>query len=226
MNRYLIPLSAFVLLGVSARAPAQTYYEQTFAPEQPVHWHLQIGYSPTVGSTSQYFDGGFTLGGGLTWKPRPGGPFGLRADLEYSRFDATRNLIAINEQVNQIEIDNGYGEVVGANLDGEYKVHFTPTVSGFGVAGIGVDHLYVALTQTVAFGSYFCDPWFGYCSYGLVPGDVVVASGSTTRFSWNAGVGLDFLLRNGQTFFVEARYQRIETTQPTVFVPLTVGLRF
>ena len=226
MNRYLIPLSAFVLLGVSVRAPAQTYYEQTFAPEEPVHWHLQIGYSPTVGSTSSYFQGGVTLGGGLSWKPDPQGPFALRADLEYSRFDATRNLIAINELADQTQIDGGYGELIGLNIDGEFKRPITPWVSAFALAGVGIAHLHVALTQTVAYGTYVCDPWFGYCNYGLIPGDIVVASGNSTRMSWNAGVGLDFLLRDGQTFFIEARYQRINTTQPTVFVPLTVGLRF
>ena len=226
MNRYFVPLGAAALLALSGRASAQTYYEQTFTPAEPVHWHLQIGYSPTVGSTSEYFQGGFTLGGGLTWRPHPDEPFALRADLEYSRFDATRNLIAINQQADQIQIDSGYGEVFGLNLDGEFKTHLTPWVSGFAVAGIGVDHMRVALTQTVAYGTYFCDPWFGYCSYGLVPGDIVVASGSSTRLSWNAGVGLDFRLRNGQTLFVEARYQRINTTEPTAFVPITVGLRF
>lgn len=226
MNRYLCPLAVALALLASVQARAQNYYEQTFAPEQPVHWHLQIGYSPTVGSTSQYFDGGFTLGGGLTWRPRPNEPFGLRADLQYSRFGATRNLIALNEQADSIQIDSGYGEVIGLNVDGEYKAHFTPTISGFALAGIGVAHLRVALTQTVAFGTYVCDPWFGYCSYGLVPGDIVVASGGSTHVSWNAGVGLDFLLHSGQTFFVEARYERLQSAQPTVFVPLTVGLRF
>jgi opacity protein-like surface antigen len=219
-------LGALALLTVGARASAQGYYEQTFAPQEPVHWHLQIGYSPTVGSTGQYFDGGITLGGGLSWRPRPNQPFALRADIEYSHFGATRNLIALNEQLDQIQIDSGYGEVIGLNVDGQYKRAITPWISGFALAGIGVDHMRVALTQTVAYGSYFCDPWFGFCSYGLVPGDMVVASGSSTRLSWNAGVGLDFLLRDGQTFFVEARYQRIETSQPTAFVPLTVGLRF
>ena len=226
MRLHLYPLAAALLLGVMGRASAQTYYEQTFAPQSSVHWHMQLGYSPTVGPTSQYFQGGLTFGGGLTWQPRADQPFALRADLEYTQFNATRNLIALNEQADQIEIDHGYGEVFGLSVDGEYRLRLAPAVSGFALAGVGVDHMRIALTQTVAFGSYLCDPWFGYCSYGLVPGDVAVASGDTTRFSWNAGVGVDFALRNGQTFFVEARYQRIQTTQPTEFVPLTVGLRF
>ncbi|HEV2270969.1 MAG TPA: hypothetical protein VGR92_16065, partial [Steroidobacteraceae bacterium] len=94
------------------------------------------------------------------------------------------------------------------------------------LAGVGVAHRRIALTQTVAFGGYVCDAWFGYCDYGLVPGDVIVASDNTTRFTWNAGVGLDFALWNGQTFFVEARFTRMQTAQPTDFVPIRVGLRF
>ena len=226
MNRYLYPLGALILLGLSARASAQTYYEQTFRPVQPVRWHFDLGYSPTIGTTSQYFQGGWTLGGGLTWQPRPTVPIALRADVEYSQFNATRNLIAINEAADQTQIDGGYGDVIGLNVDAEYRVPISPRVTGFTLVGIGVDHMHIGLTQTVAFGSYLCDPWFGYCAYGLVPGQVEVASGSATRFSWNAGVGLDFALSDGQTLFVEARYQRIQTTQPTEFVPITVGLRF
>lgn len=226
MNRYLYSLGALALLGFSIHASAQTYREHTYRPFEPLSWHAEAGYSPTLGSTSQYFDGGWTLGGGVTWRLRPDQPFALRADVLYSHFGATRNLIAINQRFNRARIDEGYADVVGLNVDGEYKVHFTPWVSGFALGGIGVAHMHIALTQTVAFGTYVCNPWFGFCAYGLAPGDVVVASGDATRFAWNAGVGLDFLLRNGQTFFVEVRYQRLEASPPTEFVPLTVGLRF
>ncbi len=226
LKRSLGLLAALLLMSVSGRAPAQAYYEQVYRPWQPVHWHLEAGYSPTLGQTSQYLDGGWTIGGGLTWQPHPGTPLALRADLDYSYFYATRNLIAINEQANQTQIDNGYGEVFGLNVDGEYRMALGPTTQAFALAGIGVNHRRLALTQTVAVGTYFCDYYFGYCDYGLAPGDVVVASADTTRFSWNAGVGLDFDLRNGQTLFIEARYMRLETSHPTEFVPITVGLRF
>lgn len=227
LKRPLCLLGALVLMSVSARAPAQTYYEQTFRPWQAVHWHIEAGYSPTLGQTSKYFDGGWTLGGGLTWQPERAVPLALRADLDYSYFSATRNLIAINEQADQIQIDNGHGEVFGLNVDGEWRARLSPATSAFVLAGVGVNHRRIALTQTVALGSYFCDPYFGYCGFGVVPGDVVVASADTTRFSWNAGAGLDFALRNGQTFFVEARYMRLETRpEPTEFFPITVGLRF
>jgi opacity protein-like surface antigen len=150
----------------------------------------------------------------------------LRADLNYSRFNATRQLIGINEAVDQTEIDDGYGEIVDFTVDGEYRMPLSPYLTAFAVAGVGVAHRRIALTQTVAVGGYVCDYWFGYCDFGLVPGEQVIASDSTTQFEWNAGLGLDFALGGGQTFFVEARFTRMQTSQPTDFVPIRVGLRF
>lgn len=227
LGRCVCLLGALGLASLGARAWARTYYEQTFRPWQPLHWHFEAGYSPTLGQTSKYFDGGWTLGGGLTWQPDRRVPLALRADLDYSYFYATRNLIAINERADQIQIDNGHGEVFGLNVDGEWRVRLSPSNTAFLLAGVGVNHRRIALTQTVAVGTYFCDPWFGYCGFGVVPGEEVVASADSTRFSWNAGAGVDFDLRNGQTFFVEARYVRLDTRpQPTEFFPITVGVRF
>jgi hypothetical protein len=62
--------------------------------------------------------------------------------------------------------------------------------------------------------------------YGPVTGAAVVASANATGLAWNAGLGLDFAVGNGESFFVAARFTRIETTQPTDFVPIRVGVRF
>jgi opacity protein-like surface antigen len=225
-RRYLYPLGALVWLGAWAQAPAQSYYERYYGPQEHVHWHIDTGYVATTGQIADALDGGWTIGGGLSWQPDFSSPLALRADLNYSRFDATRQLISVNQAVNQTEIDDGYGEIVDFDLDGEYRAPLTPYITGFAVAGVGVAHRRIALTQTVAFGDYFCDPWFGYCDYGVVPGEEVVASDNTTQLAWNAGLGLDFDLRNGESFFVEARFTRMQTSQPTDFVPIRVGLRF
>ncbi|MHB8812837.1 MAG: hypothetical protein ACYDAE_06175 [Steroidobacteraceae bacterium] len=228
MKRYVYPLGALLLLGAWAEAPAQNngYTERYYSPEQHVHWHMDTGYAATTGQTANFLDGGWTIGGGFTWQPDFSSPLALRTDLNYTRFDATRRLIGINEAADQTEIDNGYGEIVDLDVDGEFRVPLTPYVTGFALAGGGVAHRRIALTQTVAFGGYVCDSWFGYCDYGLVPGDVLVASSNATEFEWNAGLGLDFALWGGQTFFVEARFTRMQTSQPTDFVPIRVGLRF
>ena len=226
MTRYLYPLGAVLLLGAWTQAQAQSYTERYYGPEQPVHWHIDTGYVSPTGQTSDFLEGGWTIGGGFSWQPDLSSPLALRVDVNYSRFNATRQLIGINQEVNQTEIDDGFGEIVDLAVDGEYRMPLSPYLSAYAVAGVGVAHRRIALTQTVAVGDYVCDDWFGYCEFGLVPGAVVVASDNTTRFSWNAGLGLDFALRGGQTFFVEARYTRIQTPQPTEFVPIRVGLRF
>lgn len=221
-----LALPALLLLGAWTEAPAQSYYERYYAPQSHVHWHIDAGYAATSGQIADFLDGGWTIGGGLTWQPDYRSPLALRADLNYSRFNATRQLIAINQAANQAQIDHGYGEIVDFSVDGEYRVPLSPYLTGFAVAGVGFAHRRIALTQTVAVGDYICDYWFGYCEFGLVPGDVVVASDNTTRFAWNAGLGLDFALRGGDTFFVEARFTRVQTPQPSDFVPIRVGLRF
>jgi opacity protein-like surface antigen len=226
MRRYLPALGASLLLGTSAAALAQGYVERYYVPDQHVHWHIDTGYAPTTGPISDLLSGGWTLGGGLSWQPDFSSPLALRADLNYTRFNATRQLIGINEAADQTQIDDGYGEVVDLAVDGEYRMPLSPYLTGFAVAGVGVAHRRIALTQTVPVGGYICDYWFGYCDFGLVPGQVVVASDNTTQFEWNAGLGLDFALGGGQTFFVEARFTRMQTSQPTDFVPIRVGLRF
>jgi opacity protein-like surface antigen len=226
MRRYLSALGASLLLGAWAEAPAQTYVERYYVPDQHVHWHIDTGYAPTTGPISSLLNGGWTVGGGLSWQPDFSSPLALRADLNYTRFEATRRLIGINEAADQTEIDDGYGEVVDLAVDGEYRMPLSPYLTGFAVAGVGVAHRRIALTQTAAVGGYVCDYWFGYCDFGLVPGQVVIASDNTTQFEWNAGLGLDFALGGGESFFVEARFTRMQTSQPTDFVPIRVGLRF
>jgi opacity protein-like surface antigen len=226
MRRYLYPLAGLLMLGAVTQAPAQGYVERYYGPEGHVHWHIDTGYVATTGQISDALDGGWTIGGGFSWQPDLSSPFALRTDLNYSRFNATRQLIGINQAYNQTEIDDGYGEIVDLAVDGEYRMPISPYVTAFAVAGVGVAHRRIALTQTVAVGDYVCDYWFGYCEFGLVPGDVVVASDNTTRFAWNAGLGLDFALRGGESFFVEARFTRMQSSQPTDFVPIRVGLRF
>jgi hypothetical protein len=56
--------------------------------------------------------------------------------------------------------------------------------------------------------------------------DTLVASSDSTHFAWNAGAGMDFPVPSGQSWFVEARYERIETQAPTELVPIRFGFRF
>ena len=226
MRPYLYPLGALLLLGSWALAPAQNYDERYYEPESRLHAHFDMGYAATTGQIANFLEDGFTIGGGLSWQPDYGSPLALRADLDYTRFQATRQLVDSSQAGNSLLINSGFGESVDLSLDGEYRMPLSPYLTAFAVAGVGGAYRRIALTQTVAVGDYVCDPWFDYCDYGLVAGEAVVASDDTTRFAWNAGLGLEFALARGETFFVEARFTRIQTSPPTDFIPIRVGVRF
>ena len=73
---------------------------------------------------------------------------------------------------------------------------FGDTAHGYGLLGIGAYHRYVELTPTALLGVYSCDPWWGYCYPGVVPGQAIVASTSTTKFGWTVGLGVEFQLQD------------------------------
>lgn len=225
-SKLLYALGALLPLACASPAMAQFYYAgQSY---RPLHWQIEGGYSPTVGTTSNYLQGGWTLGGGLTWYPSPVSPLGLRLDLSYSEYNATHNLIVQNETALDTQIDHGVGRTWGGDLDGQLDFALGPSVKGYLIAGIGTYKRQIELYQTVLGGGIFCDAWWGFCEPGFFPADSVVdRTTSSWKFAWNAGVGINVPLANGMSWFVDARYLRIgPEDQKTEFVPIRIGLRF
>lgn len=219
-----------LLAGVAAQAGAQSHRypdnSYSYTSRGPIQWHVMGGAAVTTGQTADYLESGYTVGGGFTFRPEPTSPLSLRTDLTFSRFNATNNLLNIGAEQNQTQIDDGWGDIVNLDVDAVLDLPLGPRVRGYVMAGVGGAYRRIDLTQTVGFGGYFCDSWYGYCGIGIVAGDVLVQREETTRFAWNAGIGFEFPLYNGQSWFVEARYNRMETPQPTEFVPIRFGFRF
>jgi opacity protein-like surface antigen len=210
-----------ILLGIAwGTASAQS------SPDER-HWsgHVAGGGSLTTGRTEDYLKNGWIISGGVTFKPRLDGPFSLRLDGHYSEYDATNTLIDLGSALARTRIDNGEGTTLGADLNGVYEIPFGPRASGYLTAGVGLDRRRIDLTQTVLFNGLFCDPWWGFCDIGAVAGDRIIARDTTTRFAWNGGVGVKFAVGR-QQLFVEASYHRIETKEPTEYIPIEIGLRF
>ncbi|MDB6091748.1 MAG: hypothetical protein JWN85_4532 [Gammaproteobacteria bacterium] len=222
MTRYVRSLGAVLLVGSCLPAFAQVYDPQ----QRPLQWHVDGGYSITTGRTADFLSNGWSIGSGVTWRPIADSPLALRADLHYSHFDATDRLLNLGEVVNQTRIDNGNGQILGLDVDAVLNVPLSGGVRAYVLAGIGVDYRRIELTQTVAVGGFVCDQWWGFCGQGYFPGDVLVDREETTRFAWNAGLGVEFPLYGGQSWFIEARYNRMETRQPTEIIPIRVGYRF
>ncbi len=191
-----------------------------------IQWHVNAGYSFTSSTTADYLDDGWTLGFGASWRPDPDGPFAVRADIHYSAYDGTSELVQTAEAAGRVQVDDGDADIWGINFNGVYDVEFSPRVRGYGTAGLGWYYREVELQQTVLVGGVFCDPWWGFCYPGVTTGQAVVDETSTTRFAWNVGVGVEFPLQDGSAWFIDARYHRIETSEPTEFIPIQVGYRF
>ena len=223
MKRYIYSLGAVMLLGSCVPAMAQGYFGR--GDNYPLHWYVDGGFTATTGQTSNYLDNGWNIGGGLQWRPQPG-PFSLRLDLSYNRNNATNQLLSEGSVADQTRIDDGWSDIFTFDLDGVFDIPIVPGVKAYLMAGGGGAYRRISLTQTARFAGYYCDDWGGWCEQGFYPGDVLVDRTKTTRFAWNAGVGLDFALYNNQSWFIEARYTQMETPVPTSFVPIRVGYRF
>lgn len=96
------------------------------------------------------------------------------------------------------------------------------------IAGAGLYHRSLSLTQTTIEQTIFCDPYFGYCYPARVPTDAVVASFGTYKPGFNAGGSLEFRLGGHLKAFTEARYNAMFTTfgADLTYVPVTFGFRW
>jgi opacity protein-like surface antigen len=222
MKTSLRLLAPLILLGACAPVLAQQVY---VVQPRPLQWYIDAGPSFTTGTTADFLATGWTLGTGFTVHPDPGGPFAIRTNFSYSRFGATNALLDEGSQASQTQITGGEGQVFDADVDGVLRFPLNRGVSLYVMAGGGVAHRSVELTQNVGSGGLPCGGWFSFCGPATA-GEEVAASDSQTHLTWNAGAGVDFALRGGQSWFVEARYEEIATAQPTQFIPVRVGLRF
>jgi opacity protein-like surface antigen len=218
MKRY-VALACVALGGAAAPAFSQVYQLQPL----PMQWFIDGGPSFPLGTTSNYLNTGWTLGGGFAIHPDPGGPFSIRTDVNYSRFGATNQLLNEGSQANQTQITGGYGETVDAQVDGVLEAPVNPWAHAYFMGGIGFAWRSISLNQN---GVSPCDGFLGVCGPFTTVTNNTVATYNTTRFAWNIGAGVSFPLPAGQAWFVEARYERIETPVPTEFLPVRFGIRF
>lgn len=183
------------------------------------------GYSETLGATRDYLQGGYLFGGGFSITPSRYAPLDVRFDFSYSAHQATNNLLDLGQQAANTQVDNGTGSFWSGTGNLVYHVPLAYGVRAYGIAGAGVYHARVELTQYDPYGGYYyCDPFSGFCDIGGT--NTLVSSSGVTKFGWNAGLGVEFDLPYGRAWFIEARYHRISTDKPIEYLPIAIGYRF
>ncbi len=74
-------LAIVVGLVAPALLPSAMAYAQVATT-----WHFNGGWAPTLGTTSDYLEDGWSVGGGFAISPHVDSPLALQFDLSYQHF--------------------------------------------------------------------------------------------------------------------------------------------
>ena len=192
----------------------------------PFRFHVDGGGTITQRSSENYFDNGWNVGAGFTWYPTSHLPLGIRVDGTYNEFKARGLLLQQASETYMTPVDSGTQKIWGGDTDLELDLHFSPYVRGYLLAGGGWYRQQTTFRQTDYTPGYGCNWW--YCGSGYYRSTGIVARNNTDwHFARNAGVGLEFAMGPRASFFVEARYMRIDpNNSKSDFLPIRAGLRF
>lgn len=199
-------------------------------PEIKYHpFALQIdgGYTFTTGDTDRFLNDGGNLGLGLTWFPSSSLPVGFRIDGSFSRFDARRAFL------NQSGVGYSFGheDIYGGDADVQLDLAHNSSKYRFYLFGGAGWYREQTVFKQVSFQSgNFCG--FFNCGSGFITAEQRATSPWLT--AWNAGAGFETAIGGNASFFIEARYLRIDPTGrnsdlnsfKTQLVPLRFGFRF
>lgn len=192
----------------------------------PFRFHIDGGGTITQRSSESSLDNGWNAGLGLSWFPSSQLPLGLRIDGTYNEFDARGTLLNQAAATYGTRVDNGTDKMWGGDVDLELDLPLSAYVRAYLLAGGGWYRQQFTYRQTNFYRGYFCD-WYG-CGPGYYGIDSIVARNTTAwQFAKNAGLGLEFAMGPRTSFFVEARYLRLNPQDThSDFLPIRAGLRF
>jgi hypothetical protein len=209
------------LLALPATVHAQSYGSNGGPRSDVSEWHVAAGFSDTSGTTSEYLDGGWLVEGGYSYFPE-GREIGVRADLSYSAYAANGNYSGVGLEPGTAGFGHGYGAISSGSIGGVLRAPWSSWARVYALGQVGFSYVQLHSDQYSYGGGcdgyYNCGGGYGYGGYGNVY--------SATHLSWNAGVGVEFPLYWGQSWFIEAQYRQIETPTPIEYWPITAGFRF
>jgi opacity protein-like surface antigen len=227
-NHRTIAIAATLLLTLSASAWAGGRPDKDWK-----NWfgEFSLDYALAEETFGDLFEDDLGFSAGAVYWPSDWN-VGIGLSLDYAQFDVRSQVVdAFNAQLGP-----GDGSITGAQIDTftlMADVNWSPTGPDgpfYLTGGVGGAYLDGKVTDNgLVYYPPVCDPWWWWCyPGGYGPGTVVVRSRSTTRFAWNAGIGLSFEVGDNESqIFIEAKYQSVETSpKATTTIPLSVGFRW
>jgi hypothetical protein len=209
--------------------PVQHAFVRYLSEPPEIKYHpfaLQIdgGYTFTTGDTDHFLNDGGNLGLGMTWFPSAALPVGFRVDGSFSRFDARRAFL--NES--GVGYSFGHEDIYGGDADVQLDLAHGSSKYRFYLFGGAGWYREQTVFKQVSFQTG------GFCQFC---GPFITAEQRATSpwlTAWNAGAGFETAIPGNASFFVEARYLRIDPSGrnsdlnsfKTQLVPLRFGFRF
>jgi hypothetical protein len=213
--RRLILTAAAVLVLVPTLALAQ--------PDKGSYWtgYVAGGWGIAQGDAADSIDDGWTISGGAVFKEDQW-PIGISFGLEYSEYDLDREIVDFYEG------SGGDVEIWGLTAGGMWSTKTQGPVDFYINAGAGMYTVKARIYEVglVAYPPY-CPPYSWWCYPGGVgSGTYVKGSDSTTKAGFYGALGVTFETASLNQFYIEARYQQIQTKQATEMVPIVIGFRW
>ena len=215
MRRVLIA-GAVVIVGltaVDAEAQGRRVWKEWYG-------HFQGAWVTPMGDTGDVAEDGWALEGGATFVP-DGRPLGFWGSFGFMDMDLTR------EVLDAFESPGGDISVWQLTTGVSYSFELSPSFDIGVSAGIGGYNVEARLTEAGQICGTICDPYFWWiCVPGCLPGTVVTASESTTKFGYNVGIEFAFDVGVTTEIYLQARYHVINTKVETELLPMAIGVRF
>ena len=193
----------------------------------PFRFHIDGGGTLTQRENDKLLDNGWNAGLGLSWFPSRHLPFGIRVDGTYMEFSARQDLLNQASSASGLRVDNGTRKMWGGDVDLELDLAtISPTWRFYLLAGGGWYKTQDTFRQRNFYPGYICD-WWG-CGPGYYGISSIVSRNTTDwHFAKNAGLGFEFALAPRTSFYVEARYMRLNPNDAhSDYLPIRAGLRF
>ncbi|HQL29127.1 MAG TPA: outer membrane beta-barrel protein [Thermoanaerobaculales bacterium] len=209
-----------VIAGLFGVAPAEAQFEKDWKG-----WYGQagMGYLLPQGDTGDAIDEDLWFAGGVSYYPEPW-PVGIALELSYSNHDIKDDALEpIQPPGSRIDGDVTFWSLTANAV---WSPRLGSSAGFYAVAGFGAYRVENRLSEPGHYTGTGCDPWLWWCVPGIVAGEVVPASESTTELGFNLGIGVAFEVGQSSEVYLEVRYHSVDTPETTELLPLVIGYRW
>jgi len=179
---------------------------------------FNIGWNIPEGKYADYVESGYTFSLDFTYNLNKNLAFRTEFGRAYNNVNGSKALNATNFSATAYNYNLTENAIYTFNPDAQTNFY---VIAGVGGAKATIDVGSYQYYGT-AYPPYWGYPYYGYPVYGYNS----AVSQSTTRMTYNAGVGVQFKISPSFVMSLESRYTIIATQKNVEYIPIAVGFRF